>query len=124
MSNTGVASFSTEGRVLDRLRMLNMNTSQLSRIACAFDIPASTALLSLVLGGKREFTSFTGQKMLELTEELCALKDFYAAQHINLNWGLTENDAECVATLLVKHRMTLACVYVDREAAAAVAAKG
>ncbi len=91
--------------MLDRLRKLEMNTSQLSRIAQAFDYPASTALLSLVLSGKREFTTFTGQKILELTAELLALQDFYMGQGIPLNWGVSEIGAEHIATLLVKHRM-------------------
>jgi|SRR5277367_3016549 len=108
MSNQGIATFSTEGRVLDRLRKLDMNTSQLARIAQSFDFPVSVALLSLVLSGKREFTRWTGEKLLELTEELCSLKDFYDKQGVPLNWGISDAGAECVATLLVKYRMTCA----------------
>jgi hypothetical protein len=104
MSNQGAATFSVEGRVLDRLRKLDMNTSQLVRIAQAFDFPVSTALVSLVLSGKREFTRWTGEKLLELTEELVALKEFYDKQGIPLAWGVSDVGAECVATLLVKRR--------------------
>jgi hypothetical protein len=113
MGNQGLATFSVEGRVLDRLRQLDMNTSQLARIACAFDYPCSTALLSLVLSGKREFTTFTGQKILELTEGLCELKDFYDKQGIPLAWGVSEVGAEHIATLLVRHRANVACAELD-----------
>jgi hypothetical protein len=117
MSNQGVATYSTEGLVLDRLRKLNMNTSQLVRIAQAFDYPVSTALVSLVLSGKREFTRWTGEKLLELTHELVTLKDFYEKQGVPLNWGTSDAGAECVATLLVKHRVDLACADVDQNQA-------
>jgi hypothetical protein len=114
MSKQGIATFSVEGRVLDRLRKLDMNTSQLARIAQAFDYPVSTALLSLVLSGKREFTKWSGEKILELTEELLALKDFYDKQGVPLNWGISEVGAEHIALLLVKRRAEVACEEVDR----------
>jgi len=114
----GIATYSITGRVLDRLRQLDMNTSQLARIACAFDYPCSTALLSLVLSGKREFTAFTGQKILELTKDLCELKDFYDKQGIPLAWGASETGAEHIALLLVRRRADVACAELDAADAA------
>src|ERR1700730_15595471 len=109
-----VTTLSNEGRLLDRLRQLDMNTTQLVRIAQEFDFPVSQALLSLVFTGKRELTAWTAQRLLELTDELVSLKDFYQSKDIPLNWGASGN----IATLLVRRRMEQAAVDVDRDALA------
>ena len=108
-----VATFSNEGRLLDGLRKLEMNSMQFIRIAQAFDFPVSSALLSLALNGKRELSIWTAKHCLELADELIQLKEFYQKQGINLNWGINEAGAESVATLLVKRRMDAACTDVD-----------
>src|ERR1700689_1867711 len=99
-----IATLSNEGRLLDSLRKLEMNSMQFIRIGNVFDFPISSALLSLAFNGKRELTTWTAQHCLELAAELIQLKEFYKAQGINLNWGLTEADAESIATLLVRRR--------------------
>jgi hypothetical protein len=108
-----IATLSNEGRLLDSLRQLEMNSMQFVRIGNAFNFPISSALLSLAFNGKRELTLWTAQHCLELAAELIQLKEFYKAQGINLNWGLTEADAESVATVLVRRRADLAGQEVD-----------
>jgi len=115
-----IATLSNEGRLLDSLRKLGMHSQQFIRIGNVFDFPISSALLSLAFNGKRELTVFTAKVCLELAAELIQLKEFYKAQGINLNWGLTEADAESVATLLVRRRAELAGQEVDAANAASV----
>jgi hypothetical protein len=115
-----IATLSNEGRLLDSLRQLEMNSQQFIRIGNVFDFPISSALLSLAFNGKRELTTWTAQHCLELAAELIQLKEFYKAQGINLNWGLTEADAESIATLLVRRRAELAGQEVDAANAASV----
>lgn len=103
-----VTAFSPEGRLASSLRKLGMNASQFIRIARAFDLPVSQAVLSVAFAGKRPLNAFAANCLLALTEELLAVKEFYKAQDVALNWGLNEAGAESVAALVVKHRMSLA----------------
>ena len=112
-----VPTYSPEGRLLDSLRKLGMNASQFIRIAHAFDLPASQAVLSVAFAGKRELNKWHAQRLLDLAEELLTVKELYKAQDINLSWGLNESEAESVAALVVRHRM--ACASESNEKVAA-----
>jgi hypothetical protein len=117
-----IASLSNEAVLLDDLRKLEMNSQAFIRIGNVFGFPISSALISLAFNGKRNLSMLTAKACLELTGELLQLKAFYKAQGVNLNWGLTEEDAESVATLLVRRRAEIAGAEVD--ANNANAAKG
>jgi hypothetical protein len=113
-----IATLSNEGRLLDSLRQLDMNSMQFIRIGNAFNFPISSALLSLAFNGKRELSTLTAKACLELAAEMIALKEFYMEKGIPLNWGLNDAGAEHIATLLVRRRCDLACAEVDAAKAA------
>jgi hypothetical protein len=114
-----ITTLSNEARLLDSLRVLEMNSQAFIRIGNVFELPISSALLSLCFNGKRELSMLTAKACLELAAELIALKEFYLQQRIPLNWGLNDAGAEHIATLLVRRR----CDLADEANADAAAAK-
>ena len=75
--------------------------------------PVSSALISLCLSGKRQFTPWTAERLLELLAELLALRDYF--RDVPIHWGSFER----VSTLIVTRRVELA--GADLDAAAKVA---
>ncbi len=112
-----ITALSNEGRLLESLRKLDMNSQAFIRIGNAFDFPISSALLSMAFNGKRDLSMWTAKACLELAEELIQLKAFYLDQGIPLAWGLDEAGAQHIATLLVRRRAESAIADVDRDAA-------
>jgi hypothetical protein len=110
------ASLSLEGKILTDLTSIDCSQRQFGEIAAAMGLPVSVSLINLCLGGKREFTEWTGEQLRSLLDELLALREYFA--EIPINWSR----AEMVCTLLVKRRALQAGEFVD--AAAAAAAKG
>jgi hypothetical protein len=111
------ASLSPEGRIETGLRSIDCSQRQFSDIACAMGHPVSSALISLCLSGKRQFTPWTAERLLELLSELLALKDYF--RDIPIRWGSFER----VATLVVRRRVELAGAYVDAAAKVALNSK-
>jgi hypothetical protein len=95
------AAFSTEGRIITSLAALHMSRKEFVGICRSLNIPISETLVSLALSGKRTFTQWTGINLLNVMEELTALRDHHG---VELNWLSNET----IATLLVQRRMQLA----------------
>lgn len=104
------ASLSPEGIISTGLRSIDCSHREFAEIAAAMDIPVSHSLISLCLGGKREFNSSTSQKLSELLQELLALRDYFS--YIPIKWSAYEK----VCTLIVTRRMQIAGAEVDAEA--------
>jgi hypothetical protein len=98
---TTPASLSVEGQIISHLAALKMQRTQFVRICESLSIPVSEALISLCLSGKRQFSQWTGLKLLELANELMALQSERGVPGVPLNWGVTEG----IVTLLVQRRM-------------------
>ena len=95
------AAFSTEGRIITSLAALHMSRKEFVGICRSLNIPISETLVSSALSGKRTFTQLTGINLLNVMEELTALRDHHG---VELNWSSNET----IATLLVQRRMQLA----------------
>ena len=108
------ASLSPEGQIQTGLRSIDCSQRQFSDIACAMGQPVSSALISLCLSGKREFTPWTAEKLLDLLSELLALKDYF--RDIPIRWGSFER----VTTLVVRRRAELAGADIDAAAKVAL----
>jgi hypothetical protein len=91
------ASLSTEGRIISGLASLRMSRKEFVGICNALSVPVSEALVSLALSGKRTFSQWTGMAVLNVMNELTALRDHHG---IALKWDSNE-----IATLLVQRRM-------------------
>jgi hypothetical protein len=110
-SPTAHASLSPEGQIQTGLHAISCSQRQFAEIAACMDIPVSGALISLCLSGKREFTPWTAEKLLNLLSELLALRDYF--KEIPINWSSYEK----VATLIVTRRMQQADAEVHATAA-------
>jgi hypothetical protein len=104
------ASLSPEGQIQTGLHSIACSQRQFADIAACLGHPVSSALISLCLSGKREFTPWTSEVLLDLLAELLALRDYF--KDIPIRWGSFER----VSTLIVRRRMELAAAYVDSAA--------
>jgi|ERR1700684_2356439 hypothetical protein len=104
------ASLSPEGRIENGLRSIECSQRQFADIAADMSIPVSSALISLCLSGKRRFTPWTAERLLDLLTELLALRDYF--KDVPIHWGSFER----VSTLIVTRRVELAGAYVDAAA--------
>jgi hypothetical protein len=104
------ASLSPEGRIETGLRSIACSQRQFADIAASMGHPVSSALISLCLSGKRAFTPWTAECLLDLLSELLALRDYFT--DIPIHWGSFER----VATLIVRRRVELAAADVDAAA--------
>jgi hypothetical protein len=108
------ATLSPEGRIETGLRSIDCSQRQFADIAADMGVPVSSALISLCLSGKRAFTAWTAERLLELLSEFLALRDYF--EDIPIHWGSFER----VSTLIVRRRVELAAAYVDAEARVAI----
>jgi hypothetical protein len=108
------ASFSPEGQVQTGLHSIDCSQRQFADIAACMGHPVSSALISLCLSGKRAFTPWTAEKLLDLLFELLALRDYF--RDVPIHWGSFER----VSTLIVRRRVELAAAYVDATAKVAL----
>src|SRR5579872_4567963 len=104
------ASLSAEGQIQTGLHSIDCSQRQFADIACAMGHPVSSALISLCLSGKRAFTPWTAEPLLELLSELLALRDYF--NDIPIDWRSFER----VSNLIVRRRVELAAAYVDAAA--------
>ena len=104
------ASLSPEGQIQTGLHSIDCSQRQFADIAACVGHPVSSALISLCLSGKRAFTPWTAERLLDLLSELLALRDYF--KDIPIHWGSFER----VSTLIVRRRVELAAAYVDVEA--------
>ena|ERR1700730_2840996 len=95
------ATLSMEGKIISSLAALHMTRKEFVEICRSLNVPVSESLVSLCLSGKREFTQWTGINLLNMMNELVALRDHHG---VALNWTSSEG----IATLLVQRRMQLA----------------
>jgi hypothetical protein len=112
------ASLSPEGRIETGLRSIDCSQRQFADIAADMRIPVSSALISLCLSGKRAFTPWTAERLLDLLSDLLALRDYFS--DIPIHWGAFER----VSNLIVRRRVELAAAYVDSAAKAAQMSDG
>jgi hypothetical protein len=112
------ASLTTEGQIQTGLHSIDCSQRQFADIAADMGIPVSSALISLCLSGKRTFTPWTAERLLELLSELLALRDYFS--DIPIHWGSFER----VSNLIVRRRVELAAAYVDAAAKAAQMSDG
>src|ERR1700684_1910301 len=108
------ASFSPEGRIQTGLHSIDCSQRQFADIAACMGHPVSSALISLCLSGKRAFTPWTAEKLLDLLSELLALRDYFRDVPIHVG------SFERVSTLIVRRRVELAAAYVDATAKVAL----
>jgi hypothetical protein len=106
------ASLSPEGQIQTGLYSIDCSQRQFAEIAACMGHPVSSALISLCLSGKRAFTQWTAEGLLDLLSELLALRDYF--KDVPIHWGSFER----VSTLIVKRRVELA--GADADAAAKV----
>ena len=104
------ALLSPEGQIQSGLHSIDCSQRQFADIAACMGHPVSSALISLCLSGKRAFTDWTAERLLELLTELLALKDYF--KDVPIHWGAFER----VSTLIVTRRVELAAAYVDAAA--------
>src|SRR5579863_8989595 len=104
------ASLSPEGRIETGLRSIDCSQRQFADIAACMGHPVSSALISLCLSGKRVFTPWTAERLLELLSELLALRNYF--KDVPIHWGSFER----VSTLIVRRRVELAAAYVGAAA--------
>ena len=104
------ASLSPEGQLQTGLHSIDCSQRQFADIAACMGHPVSSALISLCLSGKRHFTPWTAERLLDLLSELLALRDYF--KDIPIHWGSFER----VSTLIVRRRVELAAAYVDAAA--------
>jgi hypothetical protein len=97
---TAPASLSTEGKIISGLAALSMKRKEFVQICKALNVPVSETSVSLALAGKTTFTQWTSIALLNVMNELIALRDHYG---VALNW----TSGEGIATMLVQHRVTL-----------------
>ena len=112
------ASLSPEGQIQSGLHSIDCSQRQFADIAADMRIPVSSALISLCLSGKREFTPWTAERLLELLSELLALRDYFS--DIPIRWGAFER----VSSLIVRRRVELAAADVDEAAKVAPTTDG
>jgi hypothetical protein len=103
------ASLSPEGQIQTGLHSIACSQRQFAEIAACMGHPVSSALISLCLSGKRAFTPWTAERLLELLSELLALRDYF--RDVPIHWGSFEQ----VSTLIVRRRVELAGADVDAE---------
>ena len=108
------ASFSPEGRIQTGLHSIDCSQRQFADIAACMGHPVSSALISLCLSGKRAFTDWTAERLLELLSELLALRDYF--KDVPIHWGSFER----VSNLIVRRRVELAAADVDAAAKVAL----
>jgi hypothetical protein len=108
------AALSPEGQIQTGLHSIDCSQRQFADIAACMGHPVSSALISLCLSGKRAFTPWTAEKLLDLLSELLALRDYF--RDVPIHWGSFER----VSTLIVRRRVELAAVYVDATAKVAL----
>jgi hypothetical protein len=104
------ASLSLEGKIVSDLHLIDCSQRQFGEIAQAMGVPVSVSLINLCLGGKREFTEWTGEQLRSLLDELLSLRAYFV--DIPINWSSFDK----VATLLVRRRAEDAIVFVDAAA--------
>jgi hypothetical protein len=97
------ASLSTEGKIISSLAALHMSRKEFVGICRSLSIPISEASVSLALAGKTKFSLWTGLNLLNVMNELVALRNHHG---VALNWTSSED----IATLLVQRRMNEATV--------------
>jgi hypothetical protein len=112
------ASLSAEGQIQTGLHSIDCSQRQFADIAADMGIPVSSALISLCLSGKRAFTPWTAERLLELLSELLGLRDYFS--DIPIRWGSFER----VSSLVIRRRVELAAAYVDAAAKAAQMSDG
>lgn len=98
---TAPSSLSTEGKLITNLAALHMSRKEFVGICRSLSVPISEALVSLALNRKRTFTQWTGINLLNVMNELIALRDDHG---VALNWS----PSEAIATMLVQRRMQFA----------------
>jgi hypothetical protein len=103
-------SLSPEGRIQTGLHSIDCSQRQFADIAADMGVPVSSALISLCLSGKRAFTAWTAERLIDLLSELLALRDYF--KDVPIHWGSFER----VSTLIVTRRVELAAAYVDAAA--------
>jgi hypothetical protein len=104
------ASLSPEGQIQTGLHSIDCSQRQFADIAACMGHPVSSALISLCLSGKRAFTPWTAERLLELLAELLALKGYF--RDVPIHWGSFER----VSTLILRRRVEQAAAYVDAAA--------
>src|ERR1700679_3593162 len=112
------ALLSAEGQIQSGLHSIDCSQRQFADIAACVGHPVSSALISLCLSGKRAFTDWTAERLLDLLSELLALKDYF--KDVPIHWGAFER----VSTLIVTRRVELAGAYLDAAAKAAQMSDG
>jgi hypothetical protein len=104
------AALSPEGQIQTGLHSIDCSQRQFADIAACMGHPVSSALISLCLSGKRAFTDWTAEKLLDLLSELLALRDYFP--DVPIHWGSFER----VSTLIITRRVEQAGADVDAAA--------